>query len=168
MTSVTEPGCAERILARRAAARAVADLLGVTPERLEIRSAPDGAPEVWLEDERAAVAVSLSHRHGRALAVAAPAGVRIGCDVERVAPRHPALGSRLGLEAGADDEQVTLAWSVREAIAKAERRPVRLDTPVEAVGAPWCVSWLRDGEFVEVVVSDDASSAPACVRGTSS
>ena len=162
----------DRVAGRRAAGRVVGDLLGVAPERVEVVSAPDGAPEARVDGERAPVAVSLSHRHGRALAVAAPAGVRVGCDLERVEPRHRALAGRLGLADGAGDQEVTLVWAAREALAKALREPVGLDARVEVatageagpdgwaaleLGEPWRGWWRRDEDFVAVVLSDSAA-----------
>lgn len=55
-------------LGRFAAKAAVGSWLSVAPERVEILPAPDGAPEAWVDGERAPVSVSLSHRAGRALA----------------------------------------------------------------------------------------------------
>src|ERR1700739_658574 len=48
----------------------------------EILSAPSGAPEVFLRDRPADVAISLSHRDGTALCAVAPAGTSFGCDLE--------------------------------------------------------------------------------------
>ena len=57
-----------------------------------IRAREDGSPEPLLDGEPADVELSLSHSHGVAMAaVVAGASRRIGCDVERVEPRDPAL-----------------------------------------------------------------------------
>ena len=59
--------------------------------RIEILAAADGAPEAWLDGERAPVSVSLSHRGGRALAAVAAAPAVVGCDLELVEPRSGAF-----------------------------------------------------------------------------
>ena len=184
VTSVTEvaiaAGGSDRAAGRSAATRVVSDLLGVAPDRVELVSAPGGAPQARVDGEPAPVALSLSHRHGRALAVAAAGVVRVGCDLERIEPRHRALARRLGLADGAGDEDVTLAWAAREALAKALREPVGLDTLVEVSAAreagaagwaaldvsrgddqPWRGWWRLDEGFVAVVVSDPAAPPPA-------
>ncbi len=63
----------------------------------EIRSAADGAPEVWRDGAAMPVAISLSHRRGRGLCVLASAEVGIeevpsvGCDLEFLEPRSEAF-----------------------------------------------------------------------------
>ncbi|HEX6618406.1 MAG TPA: hypothetical protein VF024_02040, partial [Solirubrobacteraceae bacterium] len=74
-------------LGRFTAKTAVGAWLFVAPERVEILPAPDGAPEAWVDGERAPVSVSLSHRAGRALAVVAQGPAVVGCVLERVEPR---------------------------------------------------------------------------------
>ena len=102
-------------LGRFTAKAAVGAWLSVAPERVEILAAPDGAPEAWVDGERAPVSVSLSHRAGRALAVVAHAPAVVGCDLElrRAAQRsvrarvaragraRPARGTRAGATAHA-------------------------------------------------------------------
>lgn len=139
------------LVGRLAAKRAAAALARAPAERIEVLPAADGAPEVWLDGERLPLSLSLSHRHGRGLAVAGPPDVRVGCDIERVEPRSETLARRLGL-AGADDERVTLAWAAREATAKAQREQVRLDTRI------WPGRWWREGDFVAVVVCGPPAS----------
>lgn len=62
---------------------------------VEVLAAADGAPVTGSGD-----ALSLSHRHGRALAVVAGSGIALGCD----------------LEPGAQED-----WAAREAAAKVRR-----------------------------------------------
>ena len=78
-------------LGRWTAKAAASAFLALPPERIEILAAPDGAPEVWVSGERAAVSLSLSHRAGRALAVVAAAPAVVGCDLEVVEPRSDAF-----------------------------------------------------------------------------
>src|SRR5215218_9364959 len=75
------------LLGRFTAKAAVGACLSVSPERVEIVAAPDGAPEAWVDGERAPVSVSVSHRAGRALAAVARAPEVVGCDLELVEPR---------------------------------------------------------------------------------
>src|ERR1039457_3159351 len=56
-------------------------------KEMEVRPAPDGAPEAFVGDQPAAVTISLSHRSGVAICGVATFGVYIGCDLEIVEPR---------------------------------------------------------------------------------
>ena len=80
---------------------------------------------------RDACAVSRSHTLGVAVAVAAPAGVRVGVDlvaVDRVGGRH-ATAILIGDEWKTLDSYASvrpaLAWAVKEAAAKATGEPLR-------------------------------------------
>ena len=55
-----------------------------TLARVEIRAAPTGAPTVFVGDERAPVAVSMTDRADWAVCVVAPVGLAVGCDLELV------------------------------------------------------------------------------------
>jgi 4'-phosphopantetheinyl transferase len=124
-------------LGRFAAKAGVAVWLGVRPTQVEIRAAPDGAPEAWLEGRRAGVCVSLSHRAGRALAVVGEPGTALGCDLEVIEPRSRAFlndwlaPAERALVAGAGgarrDLVANLLWTAKEAAAKARREGLRLD-----------------------------------------
>ncbi len=123
-------------LGRFAAKAAAAGWLDVNPFRLEIVAAEDGAPEARLDGRPAPVAVSLSHRGGRALAVAGEAGADLGCDLELIEPRSRAfVGDWLGpaeqqLVASAgpcSDLVANLVWTAKEAAAKVRREGLRLD-----------------------------------------
>ena len=124
-------------LGRFTAKAAVGAWLSVAPERVEILPAPDGAPEAWVDGERAPVSVSLSHRAGRALAVVAQGPAVVGCDLERVEPRSgafvrewlaPAEHGLLAAHAEADRARLTnLVWTAKEAAAKVRREGLRLD-----------------------------------------
>jgi 4'-phosphopantetheinyl transferase len=124
-------------LGRWTAKAAVAALLGLDPERVEVLAAPDGAPEAWAGGTRAPVSVSLSHRAGRALAAVAAAPVVVGCDLEVVEPRSAAFVREWLTEAeqarvraaGTQDgaRAANLAWTAKEAAAKVRREGLRLD-----------------------------------------
>jgi 4'-phosphopantetheinyl transferase len=132
-------------LGRFTAKAAVGAWLSVAPERVEILPAPDGAPEAWVDGERAPVSVSLSHRAGRALAVVAQAPDVVGCDLERVEPRSgafvrewlaPAEHGLLAAHAEADRARLAnLVWTAKEAAAKVRREGLRLDVR-RAIVAP--------------------------------
>jgi 4'-phosphopantetheinyl transferase len=110
---------------------------------VEIRAAPDGAPEVLLGGRPAPLAVSLSHRAGLALCTVAPAGTALGCDLELVEPRSDAFvadyltAAERALVEGAGPAAralaVTLVWSAKESALKALRTGLRLDTRDVAV-----------------------------------
>src|SRR6266498_1049065 len=51
---------------------------------IEICPAASGAPEVFVNQGHAPVAISLSHREGRAMCAIARSDVRIGCDLEAI------------------------------------------------------------------------------------
>ena len=132
-------------LGRWTAKSAASAFLALPPERIEILAAADGAPEVWVSGERAAVSLSLSHRAGRALAVVAAAPAVVGCDLEVVEPRSDAFvrewlaASEQALVAGlagdARDRAVNTLWTAKEAVAKVRREGLRLDVRHAVVDA---------------------------------
>jgi 4'-phosphopantetheinyl transferase len=107
--------------------------------RVEIRAAPTGAPAVFVGDERAPVAVSMTDRADWAVCVVAPVGLAVGCDLELVEARTDAfLGdwftpSEQDLVRGAtpgDARQLVanLVWSAKESALKALETGLRRDT----------------------------------------
>jgi len=130
-------------LGRWTAKRALASYLNLPAHplvlrRIEIRSAPSGAPEGFLADKPAVVTISLSHRAGRAVCAVAPAGVEMGCDLEAIEPHGDAFLSdyftaeeqTLVARAPASDRArlLTLLWSGKESALKALGTGLRLDT----------------------------------------
>ncbi len=105
---------------------------------MEIRPAPDGAPEAFVSGHPAAVTISLSHRSGIAICAVAASGVYIGCDLEMVESRSHAFvadyftskeQARVARASAADRNRlVTLLWSAKESALKALRAGLRLDT----------------------------------------
>jgi len=114
--------------------------------RLEIQPAEEGAPEARLDGAPLPVVLSLSHRAGFALAVAAPtrvgagvqgASVRLGCDLEFIEPRSSWFladylrpDERDVIRAAPENETPLLAnlfWSAKESAAKALRRGLTVD-----------------------------------------
>jgi 4'-phosphopantetheinyl transferase len=124
-------------LGRWTAKAALGRWLGVAPRRVEVLAAPDGAPEAWLEGERVAVSVSLSHRGGRALAVVTDGPRVAGCDIELIEPRSDAFvrewlsppEQRLISFCDAQQRELVanLIWTGKEAAAKVRREGLRLD-----------------------------------------
>jgi 4'-phosphopantetheinyl transferase len=124
-------------LGRWTAKAAAAIWLTAPLERVQILAAPDGAPEVWLDGERAPVSLSLSHRAGRSLAAIANDPTVVGCDLELVESRSSAFvndwltsAERQLLSSSREDERACLAnllWTAKEAGAKLRREGLRLD-----------------------------------------
>jgi 4'-phosphopantetheinyl transferase len=105
---------------------------------IEIRPTSSGAPEVFLQDRRAEIAISLSHSAGTALCTLAPPGITFGCDLETVEPRSDGFIA----DYFTDDERelilrspmqerillLALLWSAKESALKALRVGLRFDT----------------------------------------
>jgi 4'-phosphopantetheinyl transferase len=131
------------LLGRLAAKAAVGSWLGAEPKDVEVLAAPDGAPEARLAEEAAGIALSISHRAGRALAAVANAPAALGCDLEALEPRSGAFvrewlaPSERELLEGLPEERralwANLAWTAKEAAAKARREGLRLDVRSAAV-----------------------------------
>jgi len=165
-------------------------LAGLPIGQISILADDEGAPEVFRAGARQPVALSLSHRAGWALAVVAPSGVRLGCDLEVVERRSPAFvadyftpGERRMLERAAPEERDPLAnlvWSAKESALKARRCGLRVDTRSADVEVPpadfargWSALrvrcgedsltgwWSRDGLRLATVVAAPASPPPA-------
>jgi len=105
---------------------------------IEIRSAPSGAPHVFVDAEPSGMAISLSHRAGVALCAIATWDVRLGCDLETIEPRSDAFltdyftdeeRAFVRVTHAADRPRVlTLLWSAKESALKALQAGLRLDT----------------------------------------
>jgi phosphopantetheinyl transferase len=105
---------------------------------IEVRASVSGAPEVFVGDRAASVAISLSHRAGVALCAVAPLGVALGCDLELIEARsegfiadyftveEQALVAKASVEAR--PRIVALVWSAKESALKALQEGLRLDT----------------------------------------
>ncbi len=107
-------------------------------KKIDIRPAPSGAPEVFLADQPAKVAISISHRDRRAACAVTSSGAQMGCDLEMVEPRSDAFVAdyftteeqALVARAPAPDRPRLLAmlWSAKESALKALHEGLRLDT----------------------------------------
>lgn len=134
----TERRRRDHLLGRFAATRLLAEHLGLPAadrSRLDLRPAPDGAPEPWLDGRPLALSLSISHRDGSAAAALAPAAVGVGVDLERVEPRSEAFLDQwlwpeeaAAVRASPDPAlRANLLWSAREAALKVLRTGLRLD-----------------------------------------
>lgn len=107
---------------------------------IDVRVDPDGAPYLSVQGEgRLPASLSISHRAGRAVCALSPAlSPSIGVDLERVEPRARAFVEDFNTagEAArvwacapeARDTLVTAIWSAKEAVLKAFRHGLRVDT----------------------------------------
>jgi len=107
-------------------------------QKMDIRSAVSGAPEVFFANQPAAVTISLSHRDGIAACAVVMSGAEVGCDLEIVEPHSDAFVA----DYFTSDEQALVArtaeadrpwllallWSAKESALKALHEGLRLDT----------------------------------------
>lgn len=119
---------------------------------IEVRNRPDGSPDLWgQEGERIPGCISISHRADYAAAAwSEDDTVQVGIDLEKVEQRSPSFLD----DYFTPDEQnqamrlfeperslwITLAWSAKEAVLKAVRRGLNVDTRCLTVG-------LQDGHL---------------------
>ena len=130
-------------LGRWTAKRAFAAYLQLSPAPLslaaiEIRPAPSGAPEAFVSNRPADLAISLSHSQGHALCTVMRLPGLLGCDLERIDTRSEAFlcdyftveeQAVVAHASGADRARVaTLIWCAKESALKALREGLRLDT----------------------------------------
>jgi 4'-phosphopantetheinyl transferase len=130
-------------LGRWTAKQAVASFLGLPSahqslRKIEIRPAPCGAPEVFLEDRPAAASISLSHRSGIALCAIAPSNTMLGCDLELIERRSSGFLHDFFTEeeqeqvayapAAQRDLLITMLWCSKESVLKALRAGLRHPT----------------------------------------
>lgn len=113
---------------RLAAKRAASGLLVACPKtRIEVSSRTDGTPSLTRLDARGdgrriEVELSISHRDARGVAVVAPAGVRVGVDLERIGSvpmamvRYFLTPTEQRMTTSVDP---TILWSLKEAAWKA-------------------------------------------------
>jgi len=136
-------------MGRWTAKRAVAACLGMsdsdeTLRTIEVRAAPDGAPEVILANKPSSVTISLSHRAGFALCAVSLSGGLLGCDLEVIEPRGDTFvsdyftaGEQAQVSAATLDARsqiIALLWSGKESALKALRVGLRVDTRDLTVG----------------------------------
>lgn len=123
---------------------------------IEIRPAASGAPEVFLEGERAPLNISLSHRQGLGACAVGPADISLGCDLEFVEPHSATFATdyfsaeeqELVASAGLAnrDRLLALLWSAKESALKALHEGLRLDTRSVLV-IPGSISFSQAGRW---------------------
>ena len=126
-------------LARWTAKRAVAMTLQRSVDSLrevQVRNAPDGAPEVFIGGHQVPAVIAMTDRADWAVCMVAPGTARIGCDLELVEPRSRAFvadyltTSEQEAVAAAPEPNVmaNLIWSAKESALKVLRTGLRRDT----------------------------------------
>ncbi|MCP5091057.1 MAG: 4'-phosphopantetheinyl transferase superfamily protein, partial [Gammaproteobacteria bacterium] len=147
-------------------------LLGITgvPDRdigrLEIASAPDGAPLPRLDNRPCPVALSLSHSNNRALAAVMQGATPLGCDLELVESRSPGFVETYFTTAECEaveranpedrDTLVTIIWSAKESTLKALRHGLRVDTRSVEVSADGEIA-AADWSTARIFASDEGT-----------
>lgn len=128
-------------LGRWTAKLALAETLSLSHSEfasIEVRPAPGGAPQPYLRNARLPLAISISHREGRAACCVSGSGGAIGCDLELIEPRTDGFMS----DYFTDSEQalihtvpadqcfaaVTILWSAKESALKALGEGLRMTT----------------------------------------
>lgn len=138
------------LLSRWTLKLAVAKVLGWPDDpgvlaRIETRTAPTGAPLLYIDGHPADRGVSLSDRAGCAVCLVADRLVPVGCDVEIVEPRSDAfVGDYLteaeqrlaGPPGPARDTAANLIWSAKESALKVLATGLRQDTRSVEVDLP--------------------------------
>jgi 4'-phosphopantetheinyl transferase len=120
----------------------------VPSHTISVLNEPSGAPYALLGDTRWPYCLSLSHRQEVGLAVAGlESGEVFGADVERIELRDPALvrqfftneeAAWVGASGTEHAFRVSLIWSAKEAVLKALRLGLRIDTrtiEIDGLGA---------------------------------
>jgi len=185
-------------LGRWTAKQVVAKYLGLPDENpslrhIEIRSAPSGAPEVFIQNRHAPISISLTHRDGTAVCALAENSLALGCDLEVIEPHSAAFvadyftdGERSILSETADrDLFSSLLWSAKESTLKALRTGLRLDTRCVEVefecppfgrgawgwlqvrhtsGQMFEGWWQRTGNLITTLVANPAPSLPIALH----
>ena len=178
-----------RWTAKHAVARAL--MLPRSPAQLRdviIRNAKDGAPEAFIGDSPAPIAISMTDRAGWAVCVVAADVDGVGCDLELVEPRSRLFvrdyftpAEQRTVAAAPDDHDLlaNLIWSARESALKVLREGLRLDTRTVEVtlhheqDGEWCALavttssgerfpgwWTRHGDFILTYCATGATAAP--------
>lgn len=126
-------------LGRFAAKRALRYIYPNVPyHRFEILAHEDGAPEVFMNDIKTALSLSITHREEIAIAALTKNETTIGCDLEAIEKRTQRFVNDFFTEnektwiatqkEGSGDILPTLIWSGKEAALKVLRTGLRRDT----------------------------------------
>ena len=141
-------------LGRWVAKRAMGMLLGSPPADIEIRTRPDGAPFACCAGVTVEGSLSISHRDGLGLCIAAEPPLALGCDLELVERRAAVFkddwftAAERQRVASADERDhdwlITLIWSAKESALKALGTGLRRDTrtvAVDSIGSATVEGW---------------------------
>jgi NAD(P)-dependent dehydrogenase (short-subunit alcohol dehydrogenase family)/acyl carrier protein/phosphopantetheinyl transferase len=156
----TERRIRDRVAGRIAAKRALAALTGLDPLTIRVQTAESGEPLAEVPG-RPDVRVSISHRDGRAIAVAVERG-RIGVDLEKIEDRPERfVRDWFSAEERAllpSPELVTVGWAIKEAVLKwlgTGMRNTPNDIRIVAVCPP---ADPKDGGTAEVFLVGDSAA----------
>jgi phosphopantetheinyl transferase len=107
-------------------------------EEIEIRTAPSGAPEAFVRNERFAAAISISHRNGVGFCAVAPSALMLGCDLEYIESHSVNFVADYftqqeqacirQVDPQSRMETVVLLWSAKESVLKALHKGLTVDT----------------------------------------
>ena len=130
----TSKRIADRVVGRVAAKRAVSELTGLDPAAFSIENRASGEPVAQAKDGRNMPHISISHRDGEGIAVAAASG-RVGIDLEVVAARAPSFAETWFRPeerqwCGGDPRRESQVWAIKEAVLKVLGTGLRL-SPIE-------------------------------------
>jgi 4'-phosphopantetheinyl transferase len=148
----------EYLLRRWVAKHAVAAQAGIPADpaglaRIEVRNAPTGAPDVWVDGQQLDLAVSLTDRAGWAVCLVSDRPHPVGCDLELIEPRSAsfvrdflAAEERDMVEAAGSERHLVanLIWSAKESALKVLQSGLRRDTrsvQVQLTGPPMPGGW---------------------------
>ena len=173
----------EALLGRWTAKRTIATALGLSDDPADlasivVRNAPDGAPEVFIDDSPVGLTLAMTDRADWAVATVRHGPDRIGCDLELVEPRSDRFiadyltpAEQALVDHGDRDLLANLIWSAKESALKVLRTGLRRDTrsaevsPTLGNGQGWSELsvvvdgrrqygwWIRYGDFVLTVTA---------------
>ena len=135
-----------RWTAKQLLRRSLAAYRSLPLSAISVIADPDGAPYLAVDREgRLPASLSISHRGGRAFCALSPAfSPSIGADIEHVEPRAAVFVNDFFTESEAArvwacseavrDVLITVIWSAKEAVLKALREGLRMDTRSVEVG----------------------------------
>ena len=164
----------EFVLGRWAAKRLIGSALRrAADDSIDLRASASGAPEAFVDGDRIAWSISISHREGLALAALDDTGAALGADLELIEPRSAAFVRDYFTEEerrhARDALMTNVIWSAKESALKALRTGLRADTRsvqvhlLQGPTAPWhrfCIRgalnsdgwWLAQARHVVTVV----------------
>jgi len=168
-----------RLVSKKLIRACIPELEQVPFSKIQILKEPSGAPFISAGNgQRTRVGISFSHSHDHVFAVCSPDDIHFGADLERVEPRAREFIEDFFTEEEirqvlfSDPDQIdliaTTIWSGKEAVLKALRSGLSLDTRKIEIGytsepsnqegwlrleikSPSRLFWRREGDFVETL-----------------